>query len=148
MPDPYCTLEHIKSRIPEKTLIQLTDDERLGVINTVEVDKAISRGARLIDSKCGSRYPSRVPFVTPPEVITDINADLAAYYLYARKAEKMPEVQADAYKNASRLLDQIADGKASLGEAETPETAATAGPVRPVARAPEKLFSDDKLVGF
>lgn len=146
MPDPYCTIEHIKSRIPEKTLIQLTDDERLGVVNTAEVDKAISRGGRVIDSKCGIRY--LVPFASPSEVITDINADLAAYYLYARKAEKMPEVRADEYKNANLLLDQIAAGKASPGEAALPEAAPEENRGGPAFRAPDIVFTKEKLAGF
>lgn len=143
---PYCTLNILKERLPEKVIIQLTDDDRLGVIDQTKVDGAISRADKEIDAWCGSRY--QLPFVVVPAVIVELSADIAVYHLYARKAEKVPETRDADRKNAVRLLEQIAKGTVSLGVAEIPPAPESGGPVRPVVRASEKLFSDDKLVGF
>jgi phage gp36-like protein len=120
---PYCTLADIFERLPEKVVIQLTDDDRLGVVDQVKVDAAIARADKEIDAWCGTRYS--VPFASPPAVLREISADLAVYHLYARKVDKIPETRADGQKNALRLLEKISEGKVSLGVDQLPPAAPT-----------------------
>lgn len=119
----YSTLEQLKERIAEKTIQQLTDDDRIGSIDTTRVDAAIARADAEIDAWCGKRYS--VPFVTVPPIIREISADLAVYYLYARRSEKMPETRAAAQKDALRALEKIGKGDVSLGVAEIPAAPAS-----------------------
>lgn len=142
----YCTLESIKERIPEKVILQLTDDDRLGVIDQTKVAAAIARADTEIDAWCGSRY--QVPFVVVPPVIVELSADIAVYHLYARKAEKVPESRAADRKNAVKLLEQFAKGTVSLGVAQLPPAASEDIQVRPTVRTPERIFSSDKLAEF
>ncbi|MBV6343462.1 DUF1320 domain-containing protein, partial [Candidatus Magnetobacterium casense] len=63
---PYSTLADIKKLIPEDSVIQLTDDEGLGVTNQTRIDEAIAGADGEIDSYCGSRYT--VPFSPVPDI--------------------------------------------------------------------------------
>lgn len=144
---PYCTLDHIKERIPEKVVIQLTDDDRLGVIDPAKVAAAISRADKEIDAWCGSRYA--VPFAEAPAIIVELSADLAVYHLYARKAEKVPETRESARAGAVKLLEQIGKGTVSLGVAQLPPAAPAevTGGGASFSGAPRQ-FTRDKLKGF
>ena len=140
---PYCTLADILERIPEKGVIQLTDDDRIGVVDQVKVDAAIARADKEIDAWCGGRYT--VPFAEPPAVIRELSADLAVYHLYSRKVDKIPETRIDGQKNALRLLEKIGDGKVSLGVAQMPPAAPAAVSGGASFVAPNRIFTRDKL---
>lgn len=139
----YCTLDQLKERLPEKVIQQLTDDDRLGVIDSGRVDAAIARAAAEIDAWCGRRYS--VPFAEAPAVIRELCADLAIYYLYARKAEKVPETRTDAHKNALRTLEQISKGLVSLGVDTLPPPAPAAVSGGASFDAGERRFSRTSL---
>ena len=139
----YSALADILERISEKVVIQLTDDDRLGVVDQVKVDAAITRADREIDAWCGSRYT--VPFAEPPAVIREISADLAVYHLYARKVDKIPETRVEGQKNALRLLEKISEGKVSLGVAQLPPAAPAAVSGGASFTGPDRQFTRDKL---
>lgn len=82
---PYCTLGDIKDHIPEANIIQLTDDEGLGVVNQSRVDKAITTADSVIDGYLRGRYS--LPLSTVPELIKTIAIDIAVYKLYERRNE-------------------------------------------------------------
>jgi phage gp36-like protein len=140
---PYSTLADILERIAEKVVIQLTDDDRLGVVDQGKVDAAIARADKEIDAWCGNRYT--VPFADPPAVIREISADLAVYHLYARKVDKLPETRVEGQKNALRLLEKISDGKVSLGTAQLPPAAPAAVSGGASFVAPDRVFTRDTL---
>lgn len=143
---PYCTLASILERIPEKVVIQLTDDDRLGAVDQVKVDAAIARAEGEIDAWCGGRYA--VPFATVPPVIAELAADLAVYHLYARKVEKIPETRVDGWKNAVRLLEKISEGKVSLGVAQLPPPAPAAVAGGASFTGGERRFTRDSLKDY
>lgn len=139
----YCTLADIKKTIPEAALVQLTDDDSLGVVDEAKVDEAISSAGGEIDGYLAGRY--QVPIDPVPALVAKCAVDIATYNLYSRVVESVPETRKDRYKNAVRILENIAAGKLTLGE--TPAPAATpASSVR--ASAPARIFSDDKLNGY
>lgn len=121
----YTTQADILERIPEETLTQLTDDDNVGTIDADKVTAAIARAGQEIDAYCGGRYS--VPFATAPAVIGGLATDMAIYFLYGRTQEEIPETRKDAYKNAVRLLEKIADGKISLGVDPTPAAPSGSG---------------------
>jgi len=105
----YSTQDDILERIPEETVIQLTDDEDTGAIVATRVTAAIGRADGEIDFWCGRRYS--VPFTTVPDIIAELSTDMAIYFLYGRTLDEMPKTRVDAYKNAVRMLEKISEGK-------------------------------------
>lgn len=140
---PYCTLADLTARISEASLIQLSDEQGQGLVDTAKTDSAIARAGQEIDTWCGSRY--QVPFADPPAILAALAAELAIYYLYGRTQDEIPETWRDAHKNALALLRAIAEGKVSLGEAPQAEAPAAAGPR---VSAPGRVIDRDRLSGF
>jgi phage gp36-like protein len=143
---PYCTLDDIKGQIPEANIIQLTDDEGLGVVNQSRVDKAISVADSIIDGYLRGRYT--LPLSTVPELIKTIAIDITVYKLYERGLElEMPEAMSNRYKNAIKLLDQIQKGLVKLG-IESPETGPGQGHYKTNKTTEDRIFTKTKLEGF
>jgi phage gp36-like protein len=110
----YCTLEDIKKAIPEKNIIELTDDDNFGSIDEAKVQDAIDYAEQLIDGYLRGRYP--VPLEPVPELIRRLAVDLAVFHLYSRRFElDMPQSMIDRRKEIIRLLEQIQAGKVLLG---------------------------------
>lgn len=141
----YCTLEDIKKLVPEETIVQLTDDEGIGVVNRDRVDEAIAQADAEVDSYCAVRYS--VPFSTTPDIVKKCSVDMAIYNLYSRRAEEIPQTRADRYKNAIRQLEGIAKGSISIG-VDPPPPAASQGSRKPELSADDRVFSRTKLEDF
>lgn len=109
---PYCTLGDITARLDEELLIQLTDDEGIGIVNESRVTATIAEADSEIDSYLSGRYT--VPLDPVPAVIKKLSADIAIWNLYSRR-EKVEEAREKRYDAAIKLLRAISDGKATLG---------------------------------
>lgn len=110
----YCQLTDIQNVLRADALIQLTDDDDAGNINTAVVTECIATGDALIDSYCSSKYV--VPFVAPVQpIVRKLSEDLAIYNLYDRRGEDIPESVQLRNKNALKLLQDISKGLANLG---------------------------------
>jgi len=115
----YCNLTGIKKKIPEATIAQLTDDVNGAIIDEAKVSEAIAQADKRIDAKLGKVYS--VPFSPPiPGIVVEISEDISIYNLFSRRLGEIPETQKDRFRDADRLLDGIADGKVSIGEATEP----------------------------
>lgn len=121
----YSTLNDILERIDEAAVIELTDDASAGVVDQTKIDAAITRADKEIDAWCGTRYA--VPFATVPAIIAELSADLAVYFLYARRVDEVPVVRKDAYQNGVKLLEKISKGQISLGVDPVTAPASSAG---------------------
>ncbi|PKN71196.1 MAG: DUF1320 domain-containing protein [Deltaproteobacteria bacterium HGW-Deltaproteobacteria-12] len=122
----YCTLEDLKSAIPEDELVQLTDDVNTGDIDTYVVSRAIADADAEIDSYCGSRYT--MPFSPVPVIIRKLSVDMAVYNLFTRRSVlKIPEDRQKRYDNAIRFLKDVARELISLG-ADAPAEPADGSP--------------------
>jgi phage gp36-like protein len=141
----YSTLDDIKKMLPDELIVQLTDDEATGAINTSRVDEAVSQADAEIDSYCGERYS--VPFSTVPDIIKKISVDVAVYNLYSRLVREMPEVRAERYRASIKQLEAIAGGKISLGTDPAPQ-AHSEGRAETNRPTDENVFSREKLKGF
>lgn len=142
----YCTLDDLKDQIPETNIIQLTDDEGLGVVNQSRVDKAITTADSVIDGYLRGRYT--LPLSTVPELVKTIAIDITVYKLYERRLElEMPEAMSNRYKNATKLLDQIQKGLVKLG-IESPDTGPGQGNYKTNKTAEDRTFNKSVLDKF
>ena len=142
----YCILTDIKKLIPEDTLIQLTDDEGAGIVNQGRIDEAIAQADAEIDAYLGGRYS--VPLTPVPDVVKKVSVDMAIYNLYSRRVEEIPATRADRYKGAIRLLEGIAKGTVSIGEAVEPTAAESTDQAKVSTSSEDRIFTRDKLGGY
>lgn len=105
----YANVDELKRAIPSKTRQQLTDgDESL-------LDDALEAGASIIDEQLKVRY--EVPLANPPQVIKEVNIDLAIWWLYKRRGHS--KRAAKRYERAMTILKEIAEGRRYLPQPES-----------------------------
>jgi len=113
----YCTVDDLRAHLPERRLIEVSDDAHpnsSGEVQTSVVDAAIASAGALIDSYVGQRYPLPLPMV--PDILRRIATNLAVCDLYDRVTEmQTTEGMRDRRKESTRLLELILDGKIALG---------------------------------
>lgn len=143
---PYCTLDDITAHIPDKNIMQLTDDEGLGQTDTERVDEAIAYADAFIDGYLRGRHV--LPLNPVPMLINKLSVDLAIFHLYSRRLEyEMGDAMLLRYKNAVKLLEQIQKGLIKLG-IESAETGPGQGHYKTNKTANNKTFSKDVLEKF
>lgn len=132
----YCTQSDILDVMDEDVLIQLTDDDDAGLVDSGIVDQAIAAADALIDSYCGTRY--EVPFATVPELVKDFSVIIAIYKLYGRRKGAPDDVRT-RYNDAVRMLKDISKGLATLG-ADAPAEDSDSGPEATTVKS-DRIFS-------
>lgn len=111
----YATLQNLKDRFGEDELIQLTDRDNLGTINTTVVDRALADADAQINGYLSVRYT--LPLSAPvPTELERIACDLARYALYEDRVTEIVEKRYDA---AISKLRDVAAGRAGLGVDDT-----------------------------
>jgi phage gp36-like protein len=109
----YCgDIDQLKKRIPEEVLVQLTDDQNLGVIDEAVILEIGAGVDELIDGKLRGVY--ELPLATVPGIIKAIATDLMIYELHSRRVG-IPESIEKKYTNQMKILDQIHSGAVRLG---------------------------------
>ena len=73
----YCVQSDLTEAIHEDVLVDLTDDDNLGVVDASRVERAIADADAEINAYCGVRYS--VPFDTTPALIRKLSVDIALY---------------------------------------------------------------------
>lgn len=143
----YCTLDDLISASSEQKLIELTDDDNLGIVGEEHTANAIDYADQFIDGYLRTQYT--VPLSPAPKLIVKLSVDLALFYLYGRRFDtEIPEGQVTRYKNAERILTRIQEGKLKLGLTEETTTAADTGVYRTNKTTDSRVFSDDVLDTF
>ena len=141
----YCQIEDIQKFVDNHTLIQLTDDNQTGEVDSVVVEEAIIYSETLIDGYLRGRYS--LPLALSPKMITYVALDLSIYRLYSRRlSTDMPESINEKYKNAIKTLDKIQKGIVSLG-IEIPGIAPDLGEYR-TNKNGSKVFSKEVLDAY
>lgn len=138
----YCTPQDIITAITEEKVIQLTDDDNVGVVNDVHVTQAITTADAEINGYCAVKYS--VPFVTVPPIINGLSIEIAVYYLHKRRT--VPEKIEKAYDKAVARLKDISRGLLSLGI--DPPPAASAGGAESNKTVNDRIFTRDTMKGF
>ena len=132
----YATQQDLIERFGEQELAQLSDRANGSVIDAAVLGRALADADAEINSYLGRRYV--LPLAPVPAVVPRLAADMARYYLYD---ERVTEAVAQRYKDAVRLLRDMASGAVRLdgGAAQPLETDSSQVPV--AVRAPQRVFS-------
>lgn len=141
----YSTQADVLLQIDEIRLVQLTDDEGSGAINPDRVTRAIADADEEIDGYLGSRHT--VPISPVPGILRKFSVDIAIYNLY-RRVDNMTDQRAEAYRNAIRFLEQVANGKISLGASDPGGNPAELGAPEFSTDNPERTFTRTSMDGF
>lgn len=137
----YAVYADLPSRMPEQTLIALTDEQGIGVGNEAVADAALADAAAEIDAMIGARYA--VPVSPVPDLLKKVCLDLAVEGLYARRHDvETPEAVVRAAKASRALLLAISRRDASLPNLEESAPATSSGAE---TSASTRLFSRDSL---
>lgn len=142
----YSTLADLKNQIDEEILMQLTDDEGIGIVNEDRATRGISDADEEIDGYVGIRY--EVPLSTVPAIIRKLSVDIAIYNLYCRRGDVVPEVRANRYKAGIKFLEQIAKGQLSLGAQDPEGSPPDSNAPKFSSDNPDRTFDRDKLKDF
>lgn len=134
-------------RMTQKDLIELTDDDNAGTINTAIVTAALEEASGRVESYCRNRY------ITPLQQSDDVKAltlDIAVYLLFSRRRETtVGETVQTRFDQAIAFLKDIAAAKASFDQPITalqPQTS-MGGPT--ISNRDKRLrFSHKNLEGF
>lgn len=147
----YCTLTDIANIIPEKELINLTNDNpsQNSLVDEKRF-KAVSEDAdSLINGYLRARYT--LPLKDIPRTIVQIATDVCAYRLYLRRPQKIPDHITNNYNRALTLLSDIQKGKFLLEtSSEVPEASIqnTGGAYRINKTRKDKVFNDRMMSMF
>jgi len=139
---PYSAVADIRDALDEAVLIYLTDDEGAGLVDEDRVTAAIAAADAEIEGYCQKRYD--LPFDPVPAIIRTLSVDIAVYKLFTRRGfreDSADKAVAEKYKNAVRMLKDIASGVLQIGTGATPHPA----PRQVLTRTRTKLFSEDEL---
>jgi phage gp36-like protein len=132
----YCTQADILEQLDEDVLVQLTDDDDIGVVDGDVVTRAIADADAEIDSYCGTRHD--LPFSPVPVMVRKLSVDLSIYNLYARR-RGVSEDRQKRYDNAIRFLQDVARGRITLG-ADAPTPDSDGGPEATTTKS-DRVFS-------
>ncbi|WP_321532270.1 DUF1320 domain-containing protein [uncultured Desulfuromonas sp.] len=145
----YFTIDDItENRIDDDTLIDLTDKEGLGEINTTRVNNLIAEVDDMINGACSGRY--QTPVSPVPSQLLSIALDLVTYKIYGLRPQiEPPKTVVDNYATARKDLTRISEGNLKLigAVAISGETVTTASDL-PAVKAPTPVFTDSKMAGW
>ena len=114
----YTTLTKILLTIPRSEIEKLTNDNKVGDIDTAIVDNAITDADNTIDAYARGRYPVDITG-TVPEFYETISTTLAICNLYARKLIlTLPKALEKKCDMAMDMLKQIQKGELTPFEAD------------------------------
>lgn len=106
----YCTEEDMIHRFGEDELIQLTDKNNVGGLNTDVLTRAISDANAEIEGYLSSRYSA--PVTPVPTTLVRVACDIARYYLYD---DMTTEHVSKRYNDSVAFLKGVARGDISIG---------------------------------
>jgi len=111
----YHTLADIEARLGRDTLIQLTDDDHIGVIEEAVTDDAATAAANVIDGYL--RGHATLPLSPVPGIVREASIALAIHSMYLRRSRSEVPEQVIAERDAAiRYLEHIADGRIILDD--------------------------------
>jgi phage gp36-like protein len=105
----YCTSDDLLTRFGMDEIIQLSDHDNTGAINTTVVDQAITDASAEIDGYISSAYD--LPLSETPALLNLYACDIARYRLFGDGAF---EAVTERYNIALKYLRDIASGKVQL----------------------------------
>jgi phage gp36-like protein len=141
----YCTESNLIEAVSEAILIQLTDDEDTGSINSDVVDLCIAKADAYIDTYLRGNHT--VPISPVTEDVKQISIDMTVFYLYARRrSDSVPEAILETVKMAKKMLKNIRDVEVLIDDDSS--YANTAGFYQTNKATSDKTFTDTFLNGY
>lgn len=141
----YCTLDDLKRKVDERTLVELTDATASGLIDAATVDRAVRDASAMVDSFAGKHY--KVPFNPVPHAVADAVSALAARALHRYRGLSSPAWE-QAGEEAMAFLEKLSEGKVALdGAVQKPAPSDDASSTLTFS-ASGRVFSRDLLKGM
>ena len=131
----YCTAQNLSDRFGTDEMVQLTDRARVGVVDTVAIDRAIADASGTIDGYLAARYTLPVAVALP--VLERVCADIARYFLHG---DRMTDLVKTRYDDAIAFLKAVSRGEVDLGLSAGGEPA-------PAASSTIEIESGDRVFG-
>lgn len=116
----YCTHADILELVPERTLVQLSnDDPKATDVDWGNVDASIRFASNTVDGYLRGRYS--LPLVGVDELVKEWSAFIARWRLYQRRPDgkDLPLAVKLSYDDAVTSLKQVQAGKLHLGIGDT-----------------------------
>ncbi len=121
-------------RFGQRELVELTARDGGADIDDAVLNPVMIDAADMVRMHLQTRYDMVTPSFTPP-VLVRITCDITRYLLSAERATEEVNTR---YKNAIKLLEGIASGRAHLGLPTAPSSAPTAGGSMQLAAPPSR----------
>jgi len=131
---PYCTEQDMVDRYGDSEMIQLTDRDDLGIIDSSLVTMSIENASAVMDGYIGSRYA--LPLINPPRVLELYCADIARYHLYD---DRVTEAVERNHVTAMSFLKQVSEGRVKLGLSDSGD--------KPKANEGAQMTSGGRVMG-
>lgn len=143
----YITIDDIVERYDENTVLTLADDEQTGNIADAGVIARVGRGIEAAEAEVNGFLSRRytVPIVADPQpqLLVDLAIDMSLW-----KMARGPTAEDDGmrmrYKDARKLLEQIAKGNVLIGIEEPDQ----GGVFVQTTGTTERTFSRDSMKDF
>ena len=139
---PYSTQADLLNQLTQAELVQLTDDDATGSVDSAKVDAALTAASATIDAYAGARYT--LPLQTS-EKVKQLCVDLAIYELEKRR-RRVREATLAARDAALSFLRDLARGRAVLDQPAGAQPQASEADVKKTEQ--DRIFSDDNLQNF
>ena len=139
----YAVKADLQKRMPDTTLVQLTDFDNAGSMNDARITEALDAASAMVDSYAGGRYT--LPLTASKQVM-DLTLAIAVYKLHTLRPPAPEQVRQD-YDDAVRLLRDVAAGKATLDQPSLTQTSEMDVKTKDHATDPD-VFDKDELDGY
>ena len=136
---PYATQADLVERFGETEIIQLSDRDRTGAIESAVVTAKLADADAEIDAYLATRYT--LPLASVPTVLKRVACDVARYHLFD---DRVTDDVRRRYEDALKFLQAVAKGTVSIGV--DPIGQAPASSDLPDHCAPDPVF-DRKTLG-
>lgn len=139
---PYATQQDLVDRFGETEIIQLSDRGNNGAIDTAVVAAKLADADAEVDGYLAGRYT--LPLEPVPRVLVRVACDIARYHLYDDRATEQVTTR---YRDAVRLLEQIAKGTVNFGPGDDGSTTPASSGMPQVSSRPP-VFDQTTLKDF
>jgi len=137
----YATQQHMVDRFGETELIQLTDRDNTGAIDSNVLARAIADADAEINGYLIGQYA--LPLASTPDILITYACDIVRYRLYDDRATEQVTKRYDA---ALKFLRMVAEGKIALGLDQTGNAPPTQG--GPAYDGDERVFTRGSLADY
>jgi len=140
----YLTRAAIEAAIPVVTLTRLTnDDPAASSPDETVLTASIENVEELVDGFLRGRY--ELPFVEVPSMVRGLAVNVLRHELYLRRPDGVvPETVTVAYASAVKVLEQIRDGRVTLGIAQGSDAGKSApAPLEVRVRGRKAIFGGE-----